>query len=1018
MYVHTDVPVSSSKYSVETVQGTVEGNHLLDNLMSKRSTRPSDTSTRSNRSSNASAPGTILENGSARNAGGRRGSQLQGVAQGTTAAGLPPVSVVPGRKAGASPTSSSGSVGSAGAPAAHTRARAVLGPVTKASTPGHSPALRPLDSLDSPSRRALPRRLQPLGTPGSPAGSAASLLPADLAAASPLHGPVDPLLTASRAKLGGSGSSLAAEEHKEAQGGGGGEGHASVAAEQQTAATAAKPQQQQHSTQSPLDAGAGSGAGSGAGAGAGAGAGDRSKQSSAADAGAGTDAGSDAVVAGAVVELEPGAKYRPPPEAHKCRHWCFWLVRTRAFTLVIMGLILLNTLMLAVEHFGQPDWLTQLLFVLNVILTLLFAIEMVLKITGLGWRGYFADNFNVFDFFIVIGSFVEFIILFVGGGGSGAISALRTFRLLRVFKLAQSWESFNDLLLTTGRSLPRIGPFSVVLLIFMYIFSLLGMQLLGGKFGLGDARPRHNYDSLLWAFTTTFQVLSGENWNEVMYDSVGVIGWPAALFFVVNVVVGSYIVLNLFLAILIDNFCNADDEEEEEEQQQQQQGQAHAHEHATKQEHQEEHGGDSDGGGDGGGDGASTPGGGNHSSDGGGGGSMARRLSGASGSSSGSHALRGGSRRRRRASIEFDDEDAEEALQEAEEDAIAMALAAREEEAKAKAKAEASQRKLAKKASKKQLKKGGKSKKSIKDRFALPYTPKKRAGGANNGGRNVKEALARGEVIQSVTTDGSDLVRQHSDEALAVDTRVDMHAPLPHSRSQDGTRDTPQYAGKRRSSALKDGTAPPLLRDGSAAVPVLSKKKRPKRKKRRRKPRKTFKDHPAFKHKAYWCLSGTNPLRRVVGEVVVFPLFDIFIIILIVASCVMLALDAPSSSPELKAWLKDADLWVTILFGVEMALKLVAFGGYRHPGAYFRSSWNWLDAFIVAVSVLDVAVDTDLKVKWNAKPNPSRQTCDPPLTLHSPHLPPSLPPSRSSSWYASCVPFVHFAWCGAWTGCD
>ena len=53
-------------------------------------------------------------------------------------------------------------------------------------------------------------------------------------------------------------------------------------------------------------------------------------------------------------------------------------------------------------------------------------------------------------------------------------------------------------------SLVKIAPFSILLLLFMFVYSLLGMQMFGGK--LGSPPPRHNYDSLLWSFVTTFQV--------------------------------------------------------------------------------------------------------------------------------------------------------------------------------------------------------------------------------------------------------------------------------------------------------------------------------------------------------------------------------------------------------------------------------------------------------------------------------------------------------------------------------
>ena len=85
--------------------------------------------------------------------------------------------------------------------------------------------------------------------------------------------------------------------------------------------------------------------------------------------------------------------------------------------------------------------------------------------------------------------------------------------------------------------------------------------------------PYHNFDTLYWAMLTVFQVLSGEDWNAIMYDGrrAGAsghksLGWMASLYFISMVVLGSFIVMNLFLAILLSNLGADDGEEEEEEE--------------------------------------------------------------------------------------------------------------------------------------------------------------------------------------------------------------------------------------------------------------------------------------------------------------------------------------------------------------------------------------------------------------------------------------------------------------------
>ena len=89
----------------------------------------------------------------------------------------------------------------------------------------------------------------------------------------------------------------------------------------------------------------------------------------------------------------------------------------------------------------------------------------------------------MFDAVIVLVSLIELVVTppaFLGGASSdtgGALSALRTFRLFRVFKLAKNWTSLRLLLSTILRTLIHVGNFVLLLLLFMYIFALIGMQV-------------------------------------------------------------------------------------------------------------------------------------------------------------------------------------------------------------------------------------------------------------------------------------------------------------------------------------------------------------------------------------------------------------------------------------------------------------------------------------------------------------------------------------------------------------
>ena len=104
--------------------------------------------------------------------------------------------------------------------------------------------------------------------------------------------------------------------------------------------------------------------------------------------------------------------------------------------------------------------------------------------------------------------------------------------------------------------------------VFMFIYSLLGIQFFGGTFDFGEEiKPRGNYGSFEISFFTVFQILTMENWQTVLYDTMRS-DTPKiipALYYITWIFVGNFILLNLFLAILLDSFLTEDDDMNSEE---------------------------------------------------------------------------------------------------------------------------------------------------------------------------------------------------------------------------------------------------------------------------------------------------------------------------------------------------------------------------------------------------------------------------------------------------------------------
>eukprot|EP00892_Ulva_mutabilis_P001295 jgi/Ulvmu1/11166/UM072_0002.1 len=321
---------------------------------------------------------------------------------------------------------------------------------------------------------------------------------------------------------------------------------------------------------------------------------------------------------------------------------CYRIQANPYFEVLTLTLISINTVVMASEHHEMQPWHTAMNEILNIVFTAYFTSEMVVKVLGLGPKGYMEDRMNAFDGIVVIASVVEFV-LYLRGGGTGSLSVFRAFRLMRVFKLARRWEELNKIVRTIFQSLSSIAYLSLLLLVFIFIMALLGMQMFGHKFifcdveaaeplcppgmSMGDgclssdgcvpcpahrdcyvrcseeqygswisvlgspyndrafcerfprhpgAAPleywaqaghsntaRHNFDNIYSSIITIFQILTGENWNMVMYDGMRATNSAASLYFLSIVIIGNYVVLNLFLAILLDKFAGGDEDKDD-----------------------------------------------------------------------------------------------------------------------------------------------------------------------------------------------------------------------------------------------------------------------------------------------------------------------------------------------------------------------------------------------------------------------------------------------------------------------
>ncbi|CAL8335808.1 unnamed protein product [Lota lota] len=240
----------------------------------------------------------------------------------------------------------------------------------------------------------------------------------------------------------------------------------------------------------------------------------------------------------------------------KIKHVTYLIVMDPFVDLAITICIVLNTLFMAMEHYPMTPRFEEVLYVGNLVFTGIFAAEMFAKLVAMDPYYYFQEGWNIFDGFIVTLSLVELGLADVEG-----LSVLRSFRLLRVFKLAKSWPTLNMLIKIIGNSVGALGNLTLVLAIIVFIFAVVGMQLFGKsykdcvcKIAQDCVLPRWHMHDFFHSFLIVFRVLCGE-WIETMWDCMEVAGQTMCLtVFMMVMVIGNLVVLNLFLALLLSSF--------------------------------------------------------------------------------------------------------------------------------------------------------------------------------------------------------------------------------------------------------------------------------------------------------------------------------------------------------------------------------------------------------------------------------------------------------------------------------
>ena len=289
-------------------------------------------------------------------------------------------------------------------------------------------------------------------------------------------------------------------------------------------------------------------------------------------------------------------------------------------------LVLANVVLMCMPYHGMSAEYAARLEAWETTISALFIAEMCLKLLGLGCGGYWSDPWNVLDGSIASLAMLEMILVAFAVGSGVNLSFLRMLRMLRVLRmlrLMRKWKGLYKIVTTFIRALPQLGNLVFLILLTMFIFCLLGMQvaasrspfptfwslpspagpcplaihssaayqmtphpplappycaqLYGGVYspetgyawepchtypghacpdGLVE-KPHYHFDYVGPGMITVFILLTGE-WVDAMEPLAAIEGPGVSAFFVVVVVVGKYLLINLLVAIILTEFAEGD----------------------------------------------------------------------------------------------------------------------------------------------------------------------------------------------------------------------------------------------------------------------------------------------------------------------------------------------------------------------------------------------------------------------------------------------------------------------------
>ncbi|ETO07378.1 sodium channel protein type 9 subunit alpha [Reticulomyxa filosa] len=267
----------------------------------------------------------------------------------------------------------------------------------------------------------------------------------------------------------------------------------------------------------------------------------------------------------------------------------FDLIMKDSFEYFILGCIIVNVIFMMSSYEGESTKFGVALWAIDIVFVVIYWMEAVLKIIGLGWRQYFRDWWNVFDFLIIIVS--VFTIGFSTPGQHHAANGIRLVRVIRVVRLLRRAPVLRALFMTLVYAAPSLLNIGLLLFVVFFIWGIFGMELFGKVVhndGYGNYIPYDsndgisnsiNFENFGRSLLVLYRIATNDNWGSILLatgahkdrcpdkkylttSSDGAFQYEcghfglAVAYFVSFSIFGTLVMVNLFIAVILDTYSD------------------------------------------------------------------------------------------------------------------------------------------------------------------------------------------------------------------------------------------------------------------------------------------------------------------------------------------------------------------------------------------------------------------------------------------------------------------------------